>query len=72
MSNEAVEHHLKAAEHHEHAAQHHKEAATHLKAARHEMAVQHTRLANGDLNAALFHAAEAEAIQERKASSAHA
>jgi hypothetical protein len=72
MSNEAVEHHLKAADHHEHAARHHEQAAIHLKADRHEMAVQNTRLANGHLNGALFHAAQAEAIQDSKASSAHA
>ena len=73
MSKQATEHHLKAAEHHEHAARHHRGAAKHHKAGRHEMAKEYTRLATGHGKSALFHAAEAEDIeQNKKASLAHA
>jgi hypothetical protein len=69
----SVEHHLKAAGHHEQAAQLHREAASYHIEGRHEEASKATREANGHLNVALLHAAEAEAIeQQREPHAAHA
>jgi hypothetical protein len=70
MSKQAAEHHLKAAEHYEQAARHHRKAAK-----RHEEdlpieASDDNR--NEHKNAAVFHAAVAEAIEHGKASPANA
>jgi hypothetical protein len=72
MSKEAAEHHLKSAEHYKEEARHHREAAKRHEEGQHLEALDDKRSANGHLNAALFHAALAEAIEHSKTSPAHA
>jgi hypothetical protein len=72
MSKQAAEHHLKAAEHHEQAAQHHREAAKRHEENPHAVVSGDKRSASGHINAALFHAAVAEAIEHSKTSPTHA
>jgi hypothetical protein len=72
MSKQAAEHHLKAAEHYEQAARHHRNAANRGEEDRHIEASDDNRSANEHINAALFHAAVAEAIEHGKTSPAHA
>ena len=72
MSKQAAEHHLKAVEHHEQAAQHHREAAKRHEEDPHAEVSGNERSASGHLNARLFHAAVAEAIEHCKASRCHA
>jgi hypothetical protein len=53
-------------------ARHHRLAAIHDRKGKREEASNETRLAYEHLNAGLFHARQAEAIEQRKASSVHA
>jgi len=71
MSKQAAEHHLKAAEHHEQVAQHHREAAKRHAEDRHVAVSGDNRSATGHMNAALFHAAVAEALEHGKTSPSH-
>jgi hypothetical protein len=66
MSKQAAEHHLKAAEHYEQAALHHREAAKRHEEDRYQEASDDNRSANEHINAALFHAAVAEAFEARQ------